>query len=450
MFFIRFFSFYDKIILVLNQIIILLNFIIFMNSKSIILITNGYPYNNGETFLEPELEYLSTVFDRIFILSINNNHFHKRKTPKNVSVVQINASLNLKQKVYAFANLILRFRYYYNIFREEISDINKYINSYKKIKSTVFHDLIVAIRTKDVIEKIMEDNVLNYGNTLLYSYWLNSSTTALSLIKTEHEDAVVISRAHGSDVYFEMSRTGFYSFRLFNLRKLNKLFSVSNKGKQYHIDSFGINVKNIIVSYLGISNNKGFKEIDYTGENELLLVSVSNVVELKRTLLIPELLLRLEGIKIKWVHFGDGVLFDELKEQSKILLSKLDNISYEFFGAVENKVVLNYYAKNNVNLFISLSSSEGIPVSMMEAMSFGIPVVSTDVGGVNELVKSDNGFIVNQDVNMDEISEVIIRYSSMNTAEKNRIRRNAYNHWNNYFNAEKNFPIFANQLLELL
>jgi len=49
--------------------------------------------------------------------------------------------------------------------------------------------------------------------------------------------------------------------------------------------------------------------------------------------------------------------------------------------------VLNYYASNPVDVFINTSSSEGLPVSIMEAMSFGIPVIATNVGGTGHCYK---------------------------------------------------------------
>jgi glycosyltransferase involved in cell wall biosynthesis len=45
-------------------------------------------------------------------------------------------------------------------------------------------------------------------------------------------------------------------------------------------------------------------------------------------------------------------------------------------------------------MFISLSAAEGLPVSVMEAISFGIPVVAAAVSGVPEIVTPDTGVLV--------------------------------------------------------
>ena len=48
------------------------------------------------------------------------------------------------------------------------------------------------------------------------------------------------------------------------------------------------------------------------------------------------------------------------------------------------------------NLFVLPSYNEGLPVAILEAMSYGIPVISTNVGSIEEVVKdNETGFIVN-------------------------------------------------------
>ena len=83
------------------------------------------------------------------------------------------------------------------------------------------------------------------------------------------------------------------------------------------------------------------------------------------------------------------------------------NIEVEFKGFVINEKILNFYESNPIDLFLNLSSEEGIPVSLMEAISYGIPVVAIDVFGNPELVNKTTGLLFTLEDNAKTISQKI-------------------------------------------
>lgn len=94
--------------------------------------------------------------------------------------------------------------------------------------------------------------------------------------------------------------------------------------------------------------------------------------------------------KLKFRIGGDG---ETEKLQSLIKELGLEEI-VEYVGWVDNdkkaRLILN------AHIYILPSYSEGLPISILEAMSFGLPVISTPVGGIPEVVKSGvNGLLVN-------------------------------------------------------
>ncbi|MCK7489734.1 MAG: glycosyltransferase [Anaerotruncus sp.] len=108
----------------------------------------------------------------------------------------------------------------------------------------------------------------------------------------------------------------------------------------------------------------------------LRIVTCSYIVPLKRLELFVSSLMKVSR-KVIWTHIGDG------QDKGKIfeLSTKLpNNIQSNFLGHLENKDVLDYYQNNPVDLFVNVSSYEGVPVSIMEALSFGIEPVATDKG----------------------------------------------------------------------
>jgi N-acetylgalactosamine-N,N'-diacetylbacillosaminyl-diphospho-undecaprenol 4-alpha-N-acetylgalactosaminyltransferase len=108
-----------------------------------------------------------------------------------------------------------------------------------------------------------------------------------------------------------------------------------------------------------------------------------------------------KGLKLTII--GHGLLESELKILSQSLgIEK----SVEFTGMVEN---VEAYLKN-AELFVLSSRSEGMPNALLEAMSYGIPCIATNVGGNSELLGGEekeipiggyliakNGLLVNPD-----------------------------------------------------
>lgn len=121
---------------------------------------------------------------------------------------------------------------------------------------------------------------------------------------------------------------------------------------------------------------------------------------------------------------GDGDLYDAFVQKS--IDMNLKN-SLNFIGETEN--VGKYL--NNSDLFMLISNYEGLPVSIIEALSVGLPIIASDVGGVNELVKDKiNGFLVpkNDEVKLSEILKNIIRNKSINLKKMGEESRLLYNH----------------------
>jgi glycosyltransferase involved in cell wall biosynthesis len=92
--------------------------------------------------------------------------------------------------------------------------------------------------------------------------------------------------------------------------------------------------------------------------------------------------------KIRFVIVGEGECLNELKKQVKQL--RLDEVFY-FAGFHTNT---SQFMKS-FDIFALPSLSEGLSSAILEAMATSLPIVATEVGGIPELVKSeDNGLLV--------------------------------------------------------
>jgi colanic acid/amylovoran biosynthesis glycosyltransferase len=181
--------------------------------------------------------------------------------------------------------------------------------------------------------------------------------------------------------------------------------------------------------------------VDYKGRNPdpadyepINVVSCSNLIGLKRVHLIIEALSLVTDINVKWIHFGDGHLLDEIKENAAKLAP---NIEVDLKGRVSNKEVLEFYRTNPIDLFINVSETEGVPVSIMEALSFGIPCFATDVGGTAEILEEIGGKLVSKEFEIDELSKYIVEIRDR--AQSKDLRNGAFSLWKKKCVAKENY-----------
>jgi glycosyltransferase involved in cell wall biosynthesis len=107
-------------------------------------------------------------------------------------------------------------------------------------------------------------------------------------------------------------------------------------------------------------------------------------------------------------------------------------------------------AEESPDVYISLSSSEDIPHSMLEALSYGIPVISTDVGGVSEVIKNgENGFLLPADPGSKEVAELLRQITTIDEAAWLQMRHNALDTWHLMADATKQYQELCYLLLQM-
>ena len=106
---------------------------------------------------------------------------------------------------------------------------------------------------------------------------------------------------------------------------------------------------------------------------------------------------------------------------------------------------MGYLNNNHVSVMLNTSISEGVPFSIMEAISFGIPVVATDVGGTSEIVDNIVGELIEPDFIPQRIAEILD--SNIDNWVKSEFREKVKDSWNEKFNANKNYLEFGKNIL---
>lgn len=254
----------------------------------------------------------------------------------------------------------------------------------------------------------------------------------------------VISRAHRSDLYEEKRDVSYIPMREYLLEKLDRVVLISDDGRNYLAAKYPVFKDKLEVSRLG-TTDYSVKEVT-APHGKINLVSCSTVYYVKRVDLIVEALATIKDVDIEWTHYGEGEELEKIKAMCVSMLSP--NITYSFRGFVDNICLMKEYAEKPYHLFLNVSESEGIPVSIMEALSFGIPCIATDVGGTREIIQDRyNGILLEKDFKTETLAGWIRYFAELSDSEYHGYRERSRQSWQDNYDADKNYKAFIATLL---
>ena len=409
-----------------------------MSYKNLVILTASYPYFNGEFFLEDELDIISTYYENIIILCVHPNINKEPKTlPKNTIVIPIDTRFTIFKKI-----LAIKYVFHKNI-REELFNVKKVFKIHVNLKviKIILNEYLKANIILTSIEDLLSSKKINIDNTLFYAYWNDDKALALSLLKLKNPNSICICRAHRWEIEYEKQTPKYLPFKKLIFDTLNKVYTISEDGMNSLINLLGNKyASKIEVSRLGKKNNR--KPIFEKTNSDFVICSCSIMIPRKRLKLVIEILSKLKTKNITWVHFGDG---SERKFLEEYIKEIANHITIDFKGIVPNKYILDFYASNYVDLFINVSESEGIPVSIMEAQSASIPILATNVGGLSEIIDFENGFLIDKDIDIYNTAKIIDDY--LMSSEDNKIfkRKKSHQNWLAKYDANVNYLMFNNK-----
>ncbi len=125
-------------------------------------------------------------------------------------------------------------------------------------------------------------------------------------------------------------------------------------------------------------------------EDDIVIGFIGRIVPAKGLEYLLDALPYLKGEfkSIKLLIVGEGSLVEELKERAK-----KNNIFDNILFTGKRRDIPEILA--SINIFVMPSIAEGLPNALLEAMAMGKPIVTTEVGGIPEIVKNGfNGLLV--------------------------------------------------------
>ncbi|MCP1111500.1 colanic acid/amylovoran biosynthesis glycosyltransferase [Lachnospiraceae bacterium PF1-21] len=405
--------------------------------RYLILLNRKFPYESGESFLENEIDKISQHFDKILIFpsdKTKKSKMTRRIKSPNVHVITYH-KLGAKQRNIEY---LLR-----GIFREK----DKSSKGARQWLYSGYFEAAADLQSKRVMKELMRFDFKSDDEIVLYSYWLFiSAKVAIKLKELLRNDTKVkcISRAHNFDVYEEKK---YLPQREVIIKNLDKIYACSQNGTNYLRCKYPSYAGKVTTSYLG-TDDRG--RCTKQPSRVFRMVSCSRVAPVKRLDLLIDALKILRGsdIKLSWTHIGGGELYEHIKKRVK---KELDFMEVKLTGMVSNTKVCEYYRENYYDVFVNVSSAEGLPVSIMEAASFGIPTIATNVGGSSEIIEEGiTGIILNAELEAEELVKALKLYMLKTSEEKNKEHKAVRKMWEERFQAKNNYAKFVQQINELV
>jgi len=225
--------------------------------------------------------------------------------------------------------------------------------------------------------------------------------------------AIVVSRksklirsyhGHVLDGYFNKHLERLFIFIEKSLGKITDVFIFDSISVQYEINTYGVASKSQQQTILpGLIRKEINSQKIFDSKQRMIILVVARVEQVKRIDLVlaiaKDLKSRHTDLDFEINVVGDGQLKEELE-----LVAKNSELPVKFLGwrdAVDEQYIHSH-------ILLSTSDSEGTPISFMEAASFGLPIVTTSVGGVSDLVEHNvTGLVIEGSIT--EFSDAINR-----------------------------------------
>ena len=404
---------------------------------------------NQQPFIPPfMLSAITCAKDRY-----DDVYYVNTKQPNNKSIFRNSNNVHFLDPSPS-ANIIAKGKAVLSLFSAVVfSDVRKCI----KEKGFSFHIIKLFLLEQYVHQRLFPIakgvicNKINNSQITLLSTWFDACAYTAATLKQTFPLVKAVSMAHSYEILTIRNPYVPYKHIEFKHHHLDGVFFISHIIREMYLSGVSSLPKQYLdkthVCYLGTYKDKDL--LNHIDESKFNICTCSRVVALKRLDVLMEALKRWNYGKIRWTHLGDGPLLENMKKEAECVTNSNPMVEITFTGRIPNEAVKAYYADHPIDVFVNLSDIEGLPISIMEAISYGIPVIATNVGGTSEIVNSETGFLLDADITPESVKNALLNYYNYGLETKKRLRDSAFNYWKVNFDAKTNLKVFFNQVDDL-
>lgn len=287
-------------------------------------------------------------------------------------------------------NIVERLRHKHEIFLI-IGEEGRLTNELRKIginciiveslqrKISISKDIKAYFEIKEILQKINPDIVSSHSSKAGLLARIVCHTLKLPNVFTAHGWSFTpgVSRKSRIIFLFLEKIAGFFTDHIITVSEFDKQLASINRI---------VKPEKIKVIHNGAPDLYSFKAKDNNHNIKGVMVARFQFQKDHSTLFMALSILKEKKIHIDLI--GDGPKENEMKALAKQL--DIENM-LTFHGTRQD--VPNFL--NSADFFLLITNFEGLPLSICEAMSCGLPIVASDVGGIKEMVNhSENGYLI--------------------------------------------------------
>jgi glycosyltransferase involved in cell wall biosynthesis len=232
----------------------------------------------------------------------------------------------------------------------------------------------------------------------------------------------------------------FHTLRQLSIFPKN-IIAVSEKVKRNLIEYFSMDKSNIKVIYNGIYDKRTYedKKIARPNRSKIVMIYPARITHIKNQI---DLIKHLKGRLIQEIQIlflGNGPDLKHLKALTN------DEIQFQSLGFIND--MSEYYQR--CDFVLLFSKNEGLPISILEAMMYGKPVICNEVGGNAEIIRDGfNGYLAND---YTELTSLLNSLTKIPYSDYEVLCRNARTVYEEQFcvgSMVENYTEYLNELLK--
>lgn len=398
---------------------------------NLIIICSDYPVANKNaesSLLKFQLNSIKNSFDRIILLPTVS-----MKNKKIIAGLDYKIILNFRSFKIMYIIYILK---YIHFFFKDLKKI-KFNKIYFKAAIKSFTAYYKSIFLHTFFVEYFKNKENKIENTSIYSFWFSNVTFGALLLKIKYPKIKIISGAHGYDLFAERHVGNRIPFREKSIDLIDNVIVCSKEGIKYLKEKYPLYKQKFKLVNSGISNKKFKVKSSLDGVFRVLTLSRTHPV--KRISFLLKALKEIEvfsDFKVEYTHIGGG---PELKDLIKLVKElNFHKFKIKFLGKISDLDLENYFKNTPIDVFLNVSSSEGTCLSLVEALSYSIPVLVTRVGGNISIGK----FCC---TNLNPIIDPKELYSYFHQIQideeyREKLKSNSFNYWKKNHSSESLSP----------